>query len=392
MKNSFNLYLLEFAINALLRQKSKNFFIVIVFTFLTFLLTSVFYITNSIKYELDTTVDTLPQLIVQNMKAGRHYDIDIDTVDEILTIEGVEDAIPRVWGYYYFKKADVYFTLIGVEEFENQYTKTLSNVIKEIDFENSSYMLMGKGVKKVMHENYYKDYFNFIKPNGTLKKIFLGKSFDTQTELESNDIIVMTNSDIREIFDIEENLATDIVVKVSNPNEIDTIARKIQLLYPTARVVTNKDIKISYQNIFNYKSGIFLTLFIISLFTFFIIIYDKANGLSSEEKKEIGILKALGWQIDDILKEKFYEASIISLFSYTVGVTMALFFVYILQAPLLRDIFIGYSALKPSFVLPFIIDIQTLFLIFFLTIPIYISATIIPSWRVATLEADEVIR
>jgi len=392
MKNSFNLYLLEFAINALLRQKSKNFFIVIVFTFLTFLLTSVFYITNSIKYELDTTVDTLPQLIVQNMKAGRHYDIDIDTVDEILTIEGVEDAIPRVWGYYYFKKADVYFTLIGVEEFENQYTKTLSNVVKEIDFENSSYMLMGKGVKKVMHENYYKDYFNFIKPNGTLKKIFLGKSFDTQTELESNDIIVMTNSDIREIFDIEENLATDIVVKVSNPNEIDTIARKIQLLYPTARVVTNKDIKISYQNIFNYKSGIFLTLFIISLFTFFIIIYDKANGLSSEEKKEIGILKALGWQIDDILKEKFYEASIISLFSYTVGVTMALFFVYILQAPLLRDIFIGYSALKPSFVLPFIIDIQTLFLIFFLTIPIYISATIIPSWRVATLEADEVIR
>ena len=392
MKNSFNLYLLEFAINALLRQKSKNFFIVIVFTFLTFLLTSVFYITNSIKYELDTTVDTLPQLIVQNMKAGRHYDIDIDTVDEILTIEGVEDAIPRVWGYYYFKKADVYFTLIGVEEFENQYTKTLSNVVKEIDFENSSYMLMGKGVKKVMHENYYKDYFNFIKPNGTLKKIFLGKSFDTQTELESNDIIVMTNSDIREIFDIEENLATDIVVKVSNPNEIDTIARKIQLLYPTARVVTNKDIKISYQNIFNYKSGIFLTLFIISLFTFFIIIYDKANGLSSEEKKEIGILKALGWQIDDILKEKFYEASIISLFSYTVGVTLALFFVYILQAPLLRDIFIGYSALKPSFVLPFIIDIQTLFLIFFLTIPIYISATIIPSWRVATLEADEVIR
>ncbi len=392
MKNSFNLYLLEFAINALLRQKSKNFFIVIVFTFLTFLLTSVFYITNSIKYELDTTVDTLPQLIVQNMKAGRHYDIDIDTVDEILTIEGVEDAIPRVWGYYYFKKADVYFTLIGVEEFENQYTKTLSNVVKKIDFENSSYMLMGKGVKKVMHENYYKDYFNFIKPNGTLKKIFLGKSFDTQTELESNDIIVMTNSDIREIFDIEENLATDIVVKVSNPNEIDTIARKIQLLYPTARVVTNKDIKISYQNIFNYKSGIFLTLFIISLFTFFIIIYDKANGLSSEEKKEIGILKALGWQIDDILKEKFYEASIISLFSYTVGVTLALFFVYILQAPLLRDIFIGYSALKPSFVLPFIIDIQTLFLIFFLTIPIYISATIIPSWRVATLEADEVIR
>ncbi|MEA3452307.1 MAG: ABC transporter permease, partial [Bacteroidota bacterium] len=67
-------------------------------------------------------------------------------------------------------------------------------------------------------------------------------------------------------------------------------------------------------------------------------------------------------------------------------------FVYILQAPLLRDLFVGYSQLKTSFELPFILDIQTLFLVLFLTVPIYIAATIIPSWRVATLEADEVIR
>ena len=392
MQTNFNLYLLEFAINALLRQKSKNFFIVIVFTLLTFLLTSVFYITNSIKYELDTTVVALPQIIVQNMKAGRHYDIDIKKVDEILEIDGVEDAIPRVWGYYYFSKADVHFTLIGIEEFENQATNTLSKVAEKFDFEHNSYMMMGEGVKKVLNKNYYSDYFNFIKPDGTFKKLFFAQTFPTRTALESNDMIVMSNSSIREIFDIDKNLATDIVVKVSNPKEITTIATKIKLLNPTLRVITDKEIQISYQNIFNYKSGIFLTLFIISLFTFFIIIYDKANGLSSEEKREIGILKAIGWKIDDILKEKFYEATIISLFSYFIGVTFALFFVYIIQAPLLRDIFVGYRGLKTAFELPFIFDIQTLFLVFFLSVPIYISATIIPSWRVATLEADEVIR
>jgi ABC-type lipoprotein release transport system permease subunit len=202
----------------------------------------------------------------------------------------------------------------------------------------------------------------------------------------------MSKENIREIFNIPEDEATDIVIKVANPKEINTIVSKIKLKYPFARLITKNDLKVSYQNIFDYKSGIFLSLFIVSLFTFFMVIYDKSSGLSSEEKREIGILKAVGWKVDDILKEKFYEAFIISIFSYMIGVILAFGFVYLLQAPLLRELFIGYSELKTTFELPFVIDFQSLALVFFLSVPIYLAATIIPSWRVATMDVDEVIR
>jgi len=75
-----------------------------------------------------------------------------------------------------------------------------------------------------------------------------------------------------------------------------------------------------------------------------------------------------------------------------VGITFSLFYVYALQAPLLRNLFMGYSALKPSFALPFSVDVSMLVLLFLLSVPIYIAATLIPAWRASTLDADEVMR
>ncbi len=395
LQSVLNIYLIEYALSAILRQKYKNFFILSIFTFLTFLLASVFFITNSIKYELESTLEALPQIIVQKIKAGRQDDMDVSAVDEILSIAGVSDAVARVWGYYYFQNAGVNFTLVGVDEYENQYKNSLEKIVQKFDFnneENIPSMIVGQGVKENMSRNYYKQYFNFIKSEGTLKKVNIAGVFDADTQLESNDMIVMSKDEVREIFDIQQTKATDIVVKVVNPEEINTIASKIRLMYPECRVITNQDLQVSYQNIFDYKSGIFLALFIVCLFTFFMIVYDKASGLSSEEKREIGILKAIGWRVDDVLKEKFYESFILSFFAYVLGIGFAFAFVYIFQAPLLRNVFIGYSELKTSFELPFVFDTQTLFLVFFLSVPIYVAATILPSWKVATLEADEVIR
>ncbi len=391
MSKYINFYLLEFAINSILRQRGKNIFIALVFTLLIALLSSVFFITNSVKYELRTTVDALPQIIVQNTKAGRHYDIEVSKVDDILEIAGISDAVARVWGYYYFEQAEVYFSIVGMDEFEGQYKETFSKVVEKFDFSEDG-MLLGAGVERVMKDNYYKEYFNFIKHDGKTKKIAFAGVFDSDIELESNDMIIMSKSNVREIFELDEHMATDIVVKVSNPDEIDTIALKIKQVIPEANVITNEQIRVNYENIFNYKSGIFLALFIVSIFTFFVIVYDRASGLTSEEKKEVGILKALGWKVGDVLKEKFYESFIISFFAYVLGVSVAIAYVYLLQAPLLRDIFIGYSNLKPSFELPFILDMQTLFLVFFLSVPIYVASIIIPSWRIATLDADEVMR
>ena len=159
MKNRINLYLVEYAINALFRNKSKNIFILVVFTLLTSLLTTVFLITGSIKYELQSTVDALPQITVQKIKAGRHNEIDISVADRILTIAGVSEAIPRVWGYYYFANAGVNFSVVGIDQYEAQYKESFAKLIKKFDFDElGNSMVVGKGVKEVMKSSYYGEY------------------------------------------------------------------------------------------------------------------------------------------------------------------------------------------------------------------------------------------
>ncbi len=395
MSKLFNILLFEYSLNSLKRRGVKNLFILIIFSLLIFILSSIFFISTSLREELISTVEALPDIIVSKVKAGKQYDIEVDRSEEILQIPGVEKVTSRVWGYYYYQRAGVNFSVVGLKEFEDNYKKEFDKLAQDLDFtelREKPSMIVGRGVKEILTKNYYKEYFNFVKPNGDFKKVYIKGVFKGENAFETNDIIFLDEEVAREIFGMDEEKATDIVVKVANPIEVQTIAQKIRLLYPDTRVITKNDLKVSYQNIFDYKSGIFLALFVIAIFTFFMIVYDKISGLTSEEKREIGILKALGWRIEDILKEKFYEAFIISLTAFLIGISLSLAFVYILNAPLIRDIFTGYSILKPPFEIPFVLDLQTIALIFFTTVPIYIAACIIPSWKTATLEADEVIR
>lgn len=386
-----NFQILEYALKFLKRNFLKNIFVVIVLTLLTSLLASMLFITNSMRYELNLTLNSLPDIVLQKKKAGVNSTVDERLVMKILEISGVESAVGRVWGYYYFQNAQVYFSLIGVDEFEESHRETLSNLLKQQSIDNKS-MIIGEGVKKILDKSYYKEYFNFIKEDGNVQRINIAGTFKTSTQLESNDMIIMEKNALREIFGFDSYEVTDIAVNVANKTEVPMIALKITQAFPNFKVLTKEDMRVSYENIFNYKNGLFLGVFIIAFFTFFIIVYDKLSGLNSEQQREIGILKAIGWRVEDVLKAKLYESLIVSMSSFMLGIFLALSFVYIFNAPILRDIFIGYSDMKPPFELIYLFDFKTLFLLFFLNVPIYVGATIIPSWRVATFDADEVMR
>ena len=114
--------------------------------------------------------------------------------------------------------------------------------------------------------------------------------------------------------------------------------------------------------------------------------------MSAEERTEIGILKALGWDTSDILIMKFWEATIISLTSYITGVIMAYIHVFFTDSFLFEHALKGWSVLYPKFHLTPTVNDYQLILLFFLTVMPYTLSTIIPAWRVSITDPDIVMR
>jgi ABC-type lipoprotein release transport system permease subunit len=202
----------------------------------------------------------------------------------------------------------------------------------------------------------------------------------------------MTAADYRSLSGLPDGYATDLAVRVRNPKELTVIAAKIRTLLPDSRPITRKEILRTYEALFDWRSGIVLLVLVSSLLAFIIFAWDKASGLSAEERKEIGILKSIGWETGDIIVLKFWEGLTVSLTAFLAGCLLAYAHVFLLDATILRGVLKGWSTVYPDFHLVPHINISQLTILFCLTVLPYTFITIIPAWRAATIDPDAVMR
>lgn len=387
MKNIF-----DYTLKSITRYGYKNLSLVAIFGFLVFLLSSVMMISNSLNLEYKTISKNFPELIIQKNIGGRNVPISLDDVDKFWEFPSISSIEGRVWGQYYFERNRIYLTIFGIKSFVDYYQNDIKNIAENFP-ENKNLMITSHEVLE-----FFKDDIlvysgvPFFTPDNNMIKIGVGGEFKFKNSLENADIILLDENVTRKILGLQEPFYTDFVVRVPNKEEIDLTADKIRISDPNLKVITKNEMLKDYQLLYDYKSGWFLMLLMVAFVAFSIILYDKASGLRSEERKEIGILKAIGWEISHIIRYKLIEACIMSVLAFFTGVALAIFYVYALNAPFLIKVFSGYDDLKPVFNLMFSADFRLIALLFFTTVPLYVAVCIVPAWKVAAGDAGEVLR
>jgi ABC-type lipoprotein release transport system permease subunit len=389
MKNSV---FFNFLFLLLSKHKSKHIAIFIISILIVFLTSSILFLKNSLQKEVNSTLENQSDFLIQKINSGKTQNIPTSWIDDFSSINGVTSVQQRVYGLYYFMPENIYFTIIGVDFFEettNKNIKELLNILNISDFLSTNSMIIGNGVKKIFDKYHYFDFYDFKLSNKNLETIKIFKDLPKEANLVANDLIIMDINLAKQILNINEDEATDIILNVPNNLERQNVKEQILIKHSNIRVLQKDELKKMYENMFNYKGGIFLILFIVVLFTFILILYQRYSMISSTDKREIGILKAVGWSIKDIIKLKIMENFIVAFMAFIIGVIFAYIFIFILNAPILKNIFIGFSNIQNDFTISSNIEISSLITLFlFFMIP-FLSAVLIPVWKVAIIDSTK---
>ena len=362
------LKILEHALSMQKRRWGKSLAIVLVYAFTVAVLASVLFFTHALRSEALQLLETAPDIVVQRQVAGRHDLVPADYAAAIAAMPGVRSATPRVWGYYYDALTEANFTLMGLDEGATEQLPLLRGSVPR----NAEECAIGEGLAR-LRGTHIDDYLAVIDARGGVIYYRVSGVFSSDSNLLTNDLVLLTTSEIRRFFALPEGRATDIAVSVYNPREIETLALKIKRLYPESRPITSNEVLRTYDAVFNWRGGMLLSVFAAALVAFCILAWDKATGLSAEERREIGILKAIGWDTSDVLLLKFWEGMIIALSALLLGLCAAFVHVFHLGAPVLSAVMRGWSVLFPSFELVPHVDLYQLFILAFLTIVPYVD-------------------
>ena len=386
--------ILDYSLSSLWRRKTKNVSVFLIFSIVIFLIASYQMVTSSLTRTAEEILRYAPEIVVQKMTAGRQQTMPQTYQDKASAIFGIRKTVPRIWGYYFDETNGANYTVMAADFKAMPQGSNLQETLadgKMPDHTSKGDIVLGRNVGKSLNLANRRT-FSLFRPDLSLKPFHVAGMFRPETDIITGDLMIMSMADARDLFHMKPDFVTDLCVYVANPNEIDNIAKKISAILPDTRVLTRNQILKTYKVVFGWRSGFASVCILTVLAAFAIFAWDKASGLSPEERREIGILKILGWQTSDVLGVKFWESLIISGLAFLAGCSAAFLHVHFFDASLFKPVLVGWSVIHPNLELVPAVSMGDFILIFSFTVLPYLAATVIPAWRSAIVPADSAIR
>jgi hypothetical protein len=384
-----HLRIFDHAIATLLQSPIKTLVVVSVYSLLVATVVSLVLYVDAHHREAEALLASAPEIVVQRVRGGRHELLPLDRAAVIGEIRGVGRVVPRVWGYSYDPPTRATLTLWGAESVPPETLEIRQG--QDLSMEAGGSCVVGQGVADARFLS-IGERLPFRCADGELAAPSVVGIFSCESAILTNDLVVLPTVLARRILGVASDLCTDMAVEVLNPDEVDTVVRKLHERWPDVRTVTRRQIIQTYDAVFDWRGGVWILAISGCIAAFGILVWDKATGLSSEEARAIGVLKAIGWKTAEVMELKAAEGIVISAASLLTGLVAAEIHLVVFNGALFAPVIKGWSVLYPPFdVSPELGAYGVLVCIPLVVLP-YVAATLLPSWRAAITDPDSAMR
>jgi len=202
----------------------------------------------------------------------------------------------------------------------------------------------------------------------------------------------MSDADARTLLGVPEGMATDVAISLTTPDEAHALAGRIAEALPGARILERDLLRRTYELTFDARGGLVAAALLPCLAALLLLAWERLTGLGEAERREIGVLKAVGWETSDVLAARTWESGIVALSGTAAGLLLAYLYVFVAGAPGLASSLFGWSALYPPLALAPAIDAAELASILGGVVIPFVAVSLVPAWRAAMLDPDAAMR
>jgi ABC-type lipoprotein release transport system permease subunit len=223
--------------------------------------------------------------------------------------------------------------------------------------------------------------------------------FDSSATIWSANLILMSFEDASEFFKMESK-ATDILI-YTRPGYAPFLAKEIQekmeasnpdQMEPPLRVQDKPLVRRYFQRGFNYKAGVFTALYTVAFALAIPALLIVSGFGQTERRKEIGVIKATGWQTQEVMEMVALENLVISLTSAPLAILLAMAWLKWFNGAFIAQFFIAEIGLMAPFPVPSRFLPLPCFLAFLFAIVLTMVGSLYSTWKTAAIPPVEAMR
>ena len=347
----------------------------------------------------------LPDLYVAGSRFGRRVPIRLAAAEDISRFEGVVRVVPRIVGRVTLGTKDVEAILVGLPQEELAEAiagTTIDNVIEgqlpRTEPGGAPQLVLGSALAGELGQQIGGVIPPILRSSRGEKTPRIVGIFRTDSSMWQSRVVLTTFETAAELFD-QQGLATDLLVhcRAGQPAEVSArIVREVLGVGDKTgigcEVISRSDLESLLPVGLGHREGVFNLVFVVAFAVAILAILVISGFGLAERRRTIGILKATGWQTDQVLLRGLVEHLLLGLIGATVSILLAFVWLKWFNGFWIAGVFVSGLGTSPEIPVPFVLAPVPVLLAVLIACLLVTVGSVFSTWRTAVTSPAEAMR